>query len=95
MNTPLAGDTPDRRKPVSASVVERLLLLRSDQRDVVYRVRAMVIVSARDPHYLKLLLAGATDLTDDDWLTLFVTGGYLPTLSQVDRAMAELRGAQR
>ena len=92
MNVPPARDTPDRRKPASSSVVERLLLLRTDPRDVVPRVRAMVIVSARDPHYLELLLAGGTDLTEEDWLTLFVTGGYFPSLRIVDAAMAELRG---
>ena len=88
---PIAGEA----NPPNRLVLERLLFLKTDDRDLLDRMLTIIRLAARDPWFLHKLTAFASDLSDDDWLTLFVVGGYFWSLDTVDAAMAELRGESR
>ena len=91
MSAPIPVPVEREGNPPNRLVIERLLFLRSDPRDLLDRMLAIIHLAARGPWFLDKVTGFAVDLSDDDWLTLFVTGAYLPSLRTVDTAMAGLR----
>ena len=79
-----------RRRSLSA--IERLLFLRADERTVVERLQAMVRVAAADAWCAGVLLRQAIDVPADDWLHVFVAGGYAPSLRLADAFMTNSPG---
>lgn len=67
----------------SITVIERLLLLRADPRDIIQRIRSMLRLAATQPTAMELLCRNSLDLTRDEWLFLFVTG-WAPDLTAAD-----------